>query len=343
MTTNIIRKHLIEYTQNQCLLNNIPLTKSVPSGYFWEISSNDWENIYTDMLVIEDNKILLAPKGIVSYSDDYVPEKYYQHFVLNFLQNEHLRLNSALVQKRSDGRLFVTKKSINEKVLNEIEQKNSNIKEFLRDFTKKHPQVFDEFKMETKTHSLEQYELETNNFEKIILYLTTKLGKIHAGGDDATIYHRCITGILELLFYPNLINPVLENEIHQGRKRIDITFDNASEKGIFKRLSDNMRIPCQYVMIECKNYSSDPKNPELDQLSSRFSPNRGRVGFLLCRTIDDLSLFIERCKDTYRDDRGLIVPLTDNDIITMFRNLNPYDMSFVDKFISDRIREIMVS
>jgi len=96
-------------------------------------------------------------------------------------------------------------------------------------------------------------------------------------------------------------------------------------------------------MFECKNYSSDPKNPELDQLAGRFSPNRGRVGFLLCRTIDNLKLFINRCSDTYKDDRGLIIPLTDSDIITLLKNINGFDMSYIDKFISNRIREIMIN
>ena len=61
---------------------------------------------------------LLVPKAIVSYSKKYTPEYYLQHFVLNFLQNEHLRLNSSLVQTKrlKDGteKKFVTKKSIRE-------------------------------------------------------------------------------------------------------------------------------------------------------------------------------------------------------------------------------------
>jgi len=205
MTTNIIKKHLIQYTQHQCQLNNIDLSHDVPSGYFWEISSNDWENVYTDMLIIDNRKILLVPKGIVSYSDDYTPEKYYNHFVLNFLQSEHLRMNSALIQNKRDGTPYVTKKSIKEKVELEIEQSNSNIKGFLREFTKKHPQVFENFKIETKTSSLEQYEFEIQNIDNIVKYLITKLETIDSGNDEATSYHRCITGILELLFYPHLI------------------------------------------------------------------------------------------------------------------------------------------
>ena len=41
-------------------------------------------------------------------------------------------------------------------------------------------------------------------------------------------------------------------------------------------------------MVECKNYSRDLKNPELEQLSGRFSPRRGQVGIAACRTIEDV-------------------------------------------------------
>ena len=57
------------------------------------------------------------------------------------------------------------------------------------------------------------------------------------------------------------------------------------------------------------------KHPELDQLSGRFSPRRGRVGILTCRTLDSKDGFLKRCADTFHDDRGLIIPLCDDDLI----------------------------
>ena len=97
---------------------------------------------------------------------------------------------------------------------------------------------------------------------------------------------------------------------------IDITFENASEKGFFFDFPfKNPAIPCNFVMVECKNYVGEVANPELDQLAGRFSPRRGRFGILACRSLDENAGFLKRCADTFTDDRGLIIPITDADII----------------------------
>lgn len=335
MTTNIITKHLILYTQNQCTLHNIPLTPGIASGYFWNRQNNEWQTEHTNMLVVNGKKILLVPKGIVSFSKGYTPDKYYNHFVLEFLQNEHLQIQSALVQRRNNGAQFVTKKS-----LKEI---NPQSKDFLRRFTRDHPEVLNQFKDETDIDSLSNIEITDINIQQILQDLIARLQAIPAGNDDASNYHNLIIGILEIVFYPHLINPVKEQEIHQGRKRIDISFDNASKAGIFRRLSENMRIPCPYIFVECKNYSRDVANPELDQMGGRFSVNRGQVGFIVCRTIDNMQHFIERCRDTFRDGRGLIIPLVDADIIQLLENYNDWNPEFTERFLSDRIRAITIN
>jgi hypothetical protein len=332
MTTNIINKHLIEYTIAQCQLHNIPLVANMPSGYYWSRELNDWSAEYTDMLVVDGKPILLVPKGVVSFCETYTPSKYYNHFVLTYLQHDNLRMGSTLVKRRVNGTPFVTKK--------DLKERNPERKEFLRQFTLQHPEVLDQFKEEANEDSLKNIEIADLNIRQICQNLGERLIQISPGTNTASAFHNIIAGILELLFYPHLIYPVKEKEIHQGRKRIDIHFDNASTTGIFFRLSNNMGLSCQYVFVECKNYSSDPANPELDQLSGRFSVNRGRVGFLVCRTFNNKQLFIERCRDTYNDGRGLIIPLDDQDILNLLDNHNEAENWFFDNYISNLVRAI---
>ena len=132
-------------------------------------------------------------------------------------------------------------------------------------------------------------------------------------------YHRVVVSILDFLFYPHLTKPSVEQKIHQGRKRVDVTFDNGATSGFFAALANQAQLTCRYVFAECKNYGRDVGNPEIDQLSGRFSVNTGRFGLLLCRAVENINLLYERCRDTLRDGRGLVIPLVDEDLVDSLR------------------------
>jgi len=345
LTTNLIREHLIEYTQAQCKLHGIELTQDVPSGFYWDDTELRWSSRLTEMLVINGRKILLVPKGAVTFSYYYAPDKYCQHFVLNFLQHEHVRLSSSLVrvkkQKKGPDLILPPFK----KTLIRLEEPFK--KEYLRDFTKKHPLVFNEFrqkakdKMQPLTNEQLDGEIDINDF---VNYLIDRLTNIKTGaGKQATEYHRHIVGIMEFLLYPNLTRPVVEDDIHDGRKRLDISFDNSATQGFFHQLHDIKKISSQYVVVECKNYSSEVANPELDQLSGRFSPNRGMFGIITCRAIDNLELFLKRCNDTYRDNRGVIIPIVDDDFITLLTALKDDGRNVVEDFLFERLRKVIMN
>lgn len=332
MTTNIIRRHLVEYTKQQCALWGIPMQDGVQTGFCWVREQQAWVNGYDQALVIDGRRILLTPKAIVSYAKKYTSKGYYQHFVLEYLQHEHLTLGSRLIQHRVDGSPYVTKKSLSEGPA-------PYSKEFLTDFTTRHPDVFREFKgwIAATAASIPANELSNEDPRTVAQFLIDRLADIPPGGDHATHYHRTVVGILELLLYPDIVSPVVEQEIHDGRKRIDIVFDNAATHGFFFRLHSTYQTPCQFIFVECKNYSREVVNPELDQLAGRFSINRGKFGLLLCRFADDLPTLILRCRDTYNDGRGVMLPVTDDDLIGMLQNLvdgegNPYEEFFSQRF-----------
>lgn len=342
MTTNIIRANLIEYSQDQCKLVGIPLSSNISSGYYWDINSKKWCQKYTEMLVLKDKKILLVPKGVVSYVKEFSHNKYHQHFALEFLQDEHLKRNTSLVQVKYDkhgiiAKRFVTKKDLKEKAL-------ESKKEALSEFTQKHPEVFKNFRLSTSSEisPIPNSEFSEVNVSNLVDFLISKLQKIKAGSESASDYHSLMIGVLEFIFYPDLINPIKEKEINSGRKRIDISFDNgAPTSGFFYRLQYAFNIPCQYIFIECKNYTNDIKNPELDQMLGRFSPNRGKFGIITCRNIEDQTLFLQRCADSYKDQHGLIIPLTDNDIITILNKMKEGINHPEEEILSSKARIVM--
>lgn len=337
MTANIIKWHLIDYTIDQCDLHNIPLHNSVPSGMYWDSKKLSWDNKYTKRLIIEGRPILLVPKRIVSYTDKYTSNEYRQHFVLNYLQNENLRLQTSLVQKYKNGEEFVTKKSIQD-------SEGKIDKEYLAKFTESHPEVFADFKKQTseKISFVEGKVLEDIDIRLVCQYLSDKLESISPGRDNASKYHNLVIGILELLLYPNLSSPKKEQEIHEGRKRIDIRFNNSAEAGFFFILPNtNVSLTCPFVYVECKNYIEEVANPELDQLSGRFSNRRGRVGILACRSIDHDELFMKRCADTFEDERGLILPITDEDLKIALRLFPEKATEALENILWDKYERIV--
>jgi hypothetical protein len=158
------------------------------------------------------------------------------------------------------------------------------------------------------------------------------------GQEHATAYEKAVEGLLTALFYPDLTNPRVQDKIHNGRKRIDVTYTNMATAGFFEWLSKHY--PSASIFVECKNYGKDVANPEIDQLSGRFSPSRGRVGFLICRQFENKSLFQQRCIDTANDDRGFIIPLDDSDLAALVevRKAQPFYQLW--HVLSDRFRAL---
>ena len=307
LTTNIIRGHLAEYSKAQCDLLSIQ-TQSISLGPYYSPSSGEWVSEYFDLPVARSKPVLLVPKVIARFDPAYDHQKYYRQIVLSYLQAEHLAANSSLVRILKNRRRVVYKK--------DIEATFPCTKENLFEFSKTHPEALGKYR--ERLTELEKSSrgsvVEPEDEQLIAEALAEALSSIRPGSAEATTYHHLIIGIVEFLFFPDLLCPRKEREIHQGRKRIDIVMENGAQRGIFWNLHQIRHLPCSFVVFECKNYVTDIANPELDQISSRFSTNRGQVGILCCRSFQNRALFIERCRDTFGDGRGLVIPLDDETI-----------------------------
>ncbi len=337
ITTRIIKKKLIEYTTNQCNLLGID-TDLVASGYSWDRENQCWVDSYENLPVYKGNRILLVPKAIARWEFSYDFVEYYNRFVLEYLQIEHLNANSSLVQTLKKGKKRVVYKTVLKKT-----KKYPCSKEYIYKFSKKHPDVLEKYK-KTKAGRIKEISNE-EIIEGFDAHATTNLliktlRTISTGSNEATKYHDLIIGVLEFIFYPLLMYPKKEVEIHSGRKRIDISFNNAAQDGFFHNLPNLYQIPSIYIMAECKNYKGDPQNPELDQLSGRFAVNRGQFGLLICRYFDNKKLFSKRCTDTYKDGRGAIIALDDEDVIMLLKMRADENDDEIDKYLHNRFREL---
>lgn len=334
LTINIIRAHLAEYTAEQCNLHGIPLQEVALPPCF-DTDSMRWEARYLQLPVCGRAPVLLLPKSIVRRSPAYNQQQYYQHFVLNYLQQEELgNPTSQLVRTLKNKQKVVYKK--------DLAAKFQRAKGFLYEFSRDHPEVLQGYREwladNERTRSSSDVDEED---EKVISgALAQALRGIPAGSERAADYHRLMIGVVEFIFFPNLVHPKKEHEIHQGRKRIDIVMENSASRGIFSRIPNIRHLPCAYVPFECKNYATDVANPELDQLAGRFSVNRGKLGFLCCRTFQDRAKFVESCRDTFKDDRGLILPLDDTYALRLLALIEEGRREEIDGLLSEVVTEI---
>jgi len=312
ITTNLIRPALIRYTQEMCQSYGIPLTPEVVSGPMWDAINKRWTTALVELPTIDHHRLLLVPKAIVRQDLNYNPDKYYRHYILPFLADEEISANSSLVDVLKNGRKRVTKKSLKEKY---GFGKKVNARETMRN-----PEILRKYRNEVKSHISPP--LDHNQLAEIEgseppdwTALIAEVKNTPPGNDGATRYEKAIEALITALFYPSLIYPQLQQEIHDGRKRIDITYTNMMTQGFFHWVGSHY--PAPMVFVECKNYSSDPSNPDQDQLAGRFSPSRGKFGFLVSRKIQNKALLTQRCRDTAVDQRGYIIPLDDEDLFEL--------------------------
>lgn len=309
MTTNIIRGPLIEYTQSMAEWYGIPLTPNVNSGPLWDPTSQEWRAELSAMPMGPDGKLLLVPKVIVRTRMDYDVDEYYRHYLLEHLGRVELAAGTELVRLLKDGTPRVNKKDLAEKY--------GSGKRVIVEQTRLHPEVLQNYRTDKLQHIRPPLDHgQISEFEGTPLpdwqALLEAVIAIAPGRPGANVYEKAIEALLTTLFYPSLAHPQIQTPIHNGRKRIDITYTNVGARGFFWWLGQHYS--CGHIFVECKNYEADPGNPALDQLSGRFSPARGQFGILVCRDLADKNLFIQRCRDTANDQRGYIVPVDDTDL-----------------------------
>ncbi len=310
ITTNIIRPQLIDFTQEVATYYHIPLSENVASGPLWNRRNRTWEGGFTALPLGPRGPLLLVPKSIVRRNQTFNPGEYYNHFVLPQLQIDELAAPGSALVEILNGRRRVTKKAVKERY---GQGKTVNLATTIT-----HPELLDKYRQEKGVRHQppghEEVASSTGTSAPDWDALLKKVIDVPTGADDATRDHRAVEELLTTLFYPALDMPQRESRIHQGRKRIDITYTNVASRGFFDWVNRVQTAPAPYVFVECKNYGAGLGNPEIDQLAGRFSPIRGRLGLLLYRGYGDKAQLIQRCRDTALDNRGYIIALDDIDL-----------------------------
>ncbi|MED1054720.1 hypothetical protein P4T74_31245 [Bacillus mycoides] len=148
LVTNIIRKHLADFTRSQCELYEIPLGDTVINiGPYWNRETNQWEDCIDFPLVVDERNILLVPKIIAVSRYKYTAGQYCTHYVLVKRQTEHLEQNTRLVtrepRKNNGYELKVYKKDIIEE---EMKNVGKSEKQYVKEMTENHRDLIVDFR-----------------------------------------------------------------------------------------------------------------------------------------------------------------------------------------------------
>lgn len=309
---------MIAYTQEQFELLGIPIENEMPTGLLWDGVKTDWTETYDFIPVMGGEKIILVPKRYVKYAYDFskASQQYYDGYVASFIRQRELSTMGKLVKFRQWSEDNVEPWVYKEDIEREVPRHKNSV----ADFSVQNPKVYDRFKNAffkfdpMSVHAIVAAQGEFFDERAYADRMIVALDSVPTGARSASDYQSLIVGILHFVLYPSLTHPVLERPINDNRKRIDISFDNSAHRGLFERLRNDPFLLAREVMVECKNYTHDLNNPEIDQMIGRFDPRRGRFGIVVCRDVREKDRLVARCTDAFRSQQGVVVVLTDADI-----------------------------
>ncbi|MCC2630200.1 MAG: hypothetical protein K0S38_9 [Candidatus Paceibacter sp.] len=354
--TNIIRYELIKYTQEQCNLYQIPMIRGQTKVYWDEMKKDFIQTNDERLLVIEGKKILLVPKRILrrKLSIDYTD--FYSKSIIEFEQARHYDARTSLCRTLRDKK---TKKlkivaPPYKKTLEEKEEYKLS-RELVFKYIDEYPRLLEEYKKlksDTELVAISNSDIikkqnRNNILKKSIKEKVARFRQIKPGKEHANDYHNHILDCLNTIFNDPtndhyLSAPKKEDKQNKGRKKIDITFHNAGNRGFFSKLSNYGNLVCAKILFECKNYNHDLENPEYDQMIGRFNNRISRIGYIVCRTINDNKKAIETCKDILLNDQGYVFVLTDEDIINMLLATQDVDRDIIiDQILQQKMNDLV--
>jgi len=335
ITANILKRQLVLFTQEQCKKHNIPM-KKVPVEDAFDFTSFTFKSYFAELPVVNGKPKILLPISAVRRKPELSKDKYYRNFVLEFLKAEHEHAGDSLATVLKNGRVVVR--------IADLKAKYPIGENFLYNFSKEHPSVLAKFKSELRRTAIKQTSPVLEVKRKVLTAneRITILDSIKTGNNDATNFHKISFDNLIHIFGKRLSNPSGEVKVNEGRKRIDIVFNNSDKAGFFHSLNTLHHIKCPKIIIECKNYGHEIGNPELDQMLGRLNSRRGRFGIIICRSIKDKELIIKRCKDAVHDNENYIIVLDDSDVKDLLLLKHSNEEQKIDLFFSKKLDELIL-
>ncbi|WP_233961694.1 hypothetical protein [Pectobacterium versatile] len=272
---NILKEFFIEYTQSVSIFYGVELNES-EGIRIWDRTNEKWIVKKVMLPISEYGSVILIPKILARSSIAYSHDSFYRKYIVPSLKNEHLSINSALVDVLKSGKRRVTTKRLLDEygaskpfIESQVVKYPSSLKEYREEMTLNPPPPLShkDFQEITKIESAGLLDL-TNNVLDLVI------------GNDRDKYIYLIKKIIPVVFYPSLVYPVV---INKDADLYRLSYLNESKKGFFFNLFI-FGISCERVVF---NFSNDVfSDMFLDTIINDLNNYNLQVAVVFCRKFD---------------------------------------------------------
>jgi hypothetical protein len=258
IASNILKEFLINYTQRQCEIHEIPLQRSLPVEHFFDAEEGTWRDGYFDLPInpYDQKAVLLVPRRIVRQLpwinyDNFVRTEFRSYLAANRINKSR---RAAPLKKSEVTSTSRVETAIIDSYVKQREQQAADALPFL-------PQTSGEAKGTGES-------------------LLGRLSATPNGRPSAALYQQLVLDILTFVFCPDLIDGKLEESTIDGTERRDIIFTNDSDSTFFDYIRSTH--DALMIMFEAKNVA-DLTMAALNQTATYLGDRLGRLGFIVTR------------------------------------------------------------
>lgn len=304
IAANALKSYLIDYTQKQCTLWNIPITGSMPVAHYFDFSTWEWADGYFDLPQnpVTGSPMILVPRRIVRLLPWINYEDYLRSDFMVFLPPRPPR--GAGVRKK--GRQEPTKAEVVKLTRGRLEVLDQYINRKEREGGEAGPALGGQLISFTADQRLADD-------------LVSRLSALPIGLAAAGDYQRLMLDVMNFLFEPELTDGQMECKTYLGTERRDILYANEAERSFWAYARTEYHSP--FVMFETKNVK-EVAIEHVNQVAAYLGVRLGMLGFILTRNPPGENIIRKTYSifnDTPSTPRKVILILHDSDVIGMIR------------------------
>jgi hypothetical protein len=275
ITANLLKQYLIEYTQQQSVMWQIPMAAGVPLRHVYDPDRHDWSDGYFDLPVspFDGAPILLVPRRIVRA----LPWINYDDFIrTEFRAYLAARRDAA----RRQGQVPVSEGGA-----------EPSSKAGIVTLTRSDIGLVDRYvraKERARADAQPSFEYLDEDACREAEHLKARLRGVAVGREMAADYQRLVLEILNFLFNPDLTDGQLEIRTIDGTERRDIIFVNESDETFWDYVRNEHS--SLLLMFETKNVEELDVNA-INQTATYLGDRLGRLGIIVTRHTPSDSMY----------------------------------------------------